>query len=363
LYELVINAIDINTILADALPEIEIALEEALNQANIDQEVDLGGTPLRIQLTPNEAIVQPEGLRMIFDAGASVEEPAECISDYDPGSSLGTDNPSATLEEFPSVYDFGAIATDDFVNQALYSLWSGGLLCQTIDDSVFALDTSILNLLTGDAFTAIFTQTVPMIIRTNPKNAPTLNMTTVSDLSIDIEDIGLDFYAEVDGRQARVLGIDLTTVVGIDLNLVAETGALDLAIDIDTQNVEASTSFNEFLPSSMEESIETEFVGQLDTILGLVDIEGLLGDLNITLPAISVGDSSIGLESMLIKATGANQEDMTIFATLGPVPYGAGCGSETEGDGCGGGCSTSGNGLGRSMLLLLLLMGAIRRRM
>jgi hypothetical protein len=106
-------------------------------------------------------------------------------------------------------------------------------------------------------------------------------------------------------------------------------------------------------------------VGQLDTILGLVDIEGLLGDLSLTLPAISLGDASIGLESMLIKPTGDQQEDLTLFANMGPVPYGGGCASEGEGEGegCGGGCSTTQTGFGRSFLLLFLLAGAVRRRM
>ena len=362
LYELVINAIDVNTIISDALPEIELAIEDALNQANIDETVDLGGTSLRIQMTPNQAILQPEGLRMVFDSSSSVEEPAECVLDYDPLSSKGTENPSATLEEFPSAFDFGATVADDFVNQTLYSLWSGGALCQTIDEDVFALDTSILNLVTGDAYLEFFPETVPMLIRTNPQKAPTLNMETASDIGIEIEELGLDFYAEIDGRQARVLGMNLNTQVGVDLNLDSQTGALDLALDIDTQNVAANISFNEFLPSDQNTVIEQEFVGQLDTILGLVDIEALLGDLNITLPAISLGESSIGLESMLIKSTGSAQEDMTIFANLGPVPYGAGCGSE-ESEGCGGGCSTASSGFGRSFLLLLVLAGAFRRRM
>ena len=362
LYELVIDAIDINSIIGDALPEIELAIEDALNQANIDQTVDLGGTSLRIQMTPNVAMLQPEGLRMVFDSSSSVGEPAECVQEYDPLSSKGTETVSATLEEFPSAFDFGAIVADDFVNQTLYALWSGGALCQTIDEDVFALDTSILNLITGDAYLDFFPETVPMLIRTNPKKAPLLNMDTDSDLGIDIEELGLDFYAEIDGRQARVLGMDLNTQVGANLNLDSETGALDLALDIDTQNVAANVSFNEFLPSDQNTVLEQEFVGQLDTILGLVDIEGLLGDLDITLPAISLGESSIGLQSMLIKPTGSTQEDLTIFANLGSVPYGSGCGAE-DSEGCGGGCSTANGGFGRSFLLLLVLAGALRRRM
>ena len=362
-YDLVLNAIDINSLIAGILPDLELAIEDALNQANIEQDVDLMGSTLHIQLAPNEAIIQEEGLRMIFSAAASVEEPATCVADYDEGASKGTENPMLDLASFPSVFDLGATISDDFVNQALYSVWSGGAICQTIDENVFALDSSILNLVTGDAFVEFFEETVPLIIRTNPKKPPVLDMTTASDVGIDIHDLGLDFYAEIDGRQARVIGIDISTVVGLDLNLDNQTGALGLAVDIDTEAVEANVYFSEFLSASSNESIETEFVGQLDTILGLVDIQSLLGDLNLTLPGIVLGDAAIGVQELLIKPTGAAQEDLSIFANLGTVPYGAGCGADaSSGGGCGGGCSSAGSTWGRSFLFVLVVLACIRRR-
>ena len=146
--------------------------------------------------------------------------------------------------------------------------------------------------------------------------------------------MALDFYADIDGRQARIIAIDMSTPVGIDLDLDSQTGSIELGVALETQNVVADVSFNEFLSIDKEASIETEFVGQLDTILGLVDIDGLLGDLNVSLPAIVLGDEAIGIENMLVKGTGSAQEDLTIYADLGPVSYGSGCDSE---EGCEGG--------------------------
>ena len=361
-YDLVLNAIDINSLIAGILPELELAIEDALNQANIEQDVDLMGSTLHIVLAPNEAIIQEEGLRIVFSAGASIDEPATCVLEYDSGASKGTENPLIDLSSFPSVFDLGATISDDFINQALYSVWSGGAVCQTIDESIFALDSSILNLLTGDAFVDFFEETVPLVIKTNPKEPPVLDMSTASDVGVDIHDLGLDFYAEIDGRQSRVIGIDISTVVGVDINLEDQTGALDIAVDINTDAVEAKVYFNEFLPSTSNEAIEAEFVGQLDTILGLVDIQSLLGNLNLSLPAIVLGDASIGIQELLIKPSGGAQEDLTIFANLGTVPYGgSGCGADTGG-GCGGGCSSTGNPWGRSFLFLLLVMACVRRR-
>ena len=360
LYDIVLNAIGIDSIINDAIPELEQTIEEALNQSNVDETVDLSGVALRFRLEPSEVILQPEGMRMVFNASSMVEEPAQCIQDYDPGYSKGTDNPSISLEEFPPSYDFGAVAVDDFVNQTLYAIWSGGALCQRIDQDTFALDTSILNLLTGDRFVDLFPETRSMVLNIDPQQPPTLNLERSADIGIDIEDMGLEFYAELDFRSSRVLAIQLDTPVDINLGLDNTTGALDLAIDIDTQQATAQVYFNEFYPQDNAQ-IEDSFAGQLDTILGLVDIDGLLGDVNLTAPAIALGDGAVGLQNIDFESTGAQLEDLGIYANLGPVSYSSGCGSEEEG--CGGGCNSIGGGLGRSLLGVLIILGALRRRM
>ena len=118
---------------------------------------------------------------------------------------------------------------DDFANQILYSAWRSGVLCQTIDASTFPIDTSILNLITGDAFTDLFPETSPLIIQTKPSVPLELNMTTASDAAIDVEELGLDFFAEVDGRQTRILTLGINTDVGINIPFNTQTG--DLAVD------------------------------------------------------------------------------------------------------------------------------------
>ena len=361
LYDIVLNSIGIDSIISDAIPELEQTIEEALDQSNIDETIDLSGITLRFQLEPSEVLLQPEGMRMIFNASSTVTEPAECIQEYDPGSSKGTENPSVTLEEFPPSYDFGAVAIDDFVNQTLYSIWAGGALCQSIDQDTFALDTSILNLLTGDRFIDLFPETQPMILNIDPQKPPTLNLERTADIGVDIEEMGLEFYAELDFRSSRVLAIHLNAPVDVDLAMDNTTGELDLAINIDTLQASSQVYFNEFLPQDSTQ-IEDAFTGQLDTILGLVDIDGLLGDVNLAVPAIALGEGSVGLQNIDFNGTGAQQEDLGIYANLGPVSYSSGCGSEEE-EGCGGGCSSVRGGLGRSLLGVLIILGALRRRM
>ena len=65
------------------------------------------------------------------------------------------------------------------------------MCCQTIDASTFPIDTSILNLITGDAFVDLFPETSPLVIQTKPSVPPEINMTTASDVGIDVEDLDL----------------------------------------------------------------------------------------------------------------------------------------------------------------------------
>lgn len=368
-FDLLIGAVGpgLESGIQDALPEIEAALEDAFSQATINQTVDLGGAPLDLAIAPADIIIKPEGLRLIMDASATTPEAAECIAIFDPLGSEATSSTLMPIGYLPAGITEASLAAtidDDFVNQALYSVWRSGLLCFTVDESLFALDTSMLDLLTGGAFADLFPDPQPMIIKTEPKNPLTLNVETPADLAVDVKDLGLGFYAEVDGRRTRLLNVDLTTDVRVDIPFDDTTGALAVNIDLDTDRVVPIVSYNEFRPDASAE-IESSFAGQLDTILGFIDIESMLGDLSFTLPSMN----GFGLTSLDFTPTGENSEDLGAFVSLGPVPYeSAGCDEE---GGCGGsggcegsgGCSTNGRPNSRLALLnFVLLFVWLRRR-
>lgn len=368
LYDIVLDAVDLESLLSDSLPELETTIEDALSSLVIEQQVDLGGAPLDLSLIPSDIQITPDGIRFALDGSASTPEMAACVAPYDPGGSVKTSNAPQQLTDFPTDYHFGAIASDDFINQALYSVWSAGLLCQTIDDNIFALDTSILNLISGDAFTELFPETESMIIRTSPKSPPTLNMQSTSDLAIDIEELGLDFYADVDYRQTKVLSVDLNTDVGIDLMFNEQTGAIEPNIEINPLLVNAEVLYNEFVPDQ-DATIETSFVSQLDTILGFIDLDSLLADLNLAIPALAVGEAGFGIQSLDIQPSGSTQDDLALYALTGEVTYASsgcgGCGGEeAEADtGCeGSGCAVGSAGSGRNFLLLAITLFTLRRR-
>ena len=91
---------------------------------------------------------------MMFVLEGSSETPFvnRCVSGYDLGYSLDTNGTFSPVNEVTGGYHSKIQINDEFVNQALYTLWRGGLMCFTVDDNIFALDTGILNLLSGDAF-------------------------------------------------------------------------------------------------------------------------------------------------------------------------------------------------------------------
>jgi hypothetical protein len=339
--------------------ELETMIEESFSELNIQESFEIEGSTIELELQPTAIDINSDGLRLIFDGGTSSEDVSQCIVAYDEGGSLASEAELVEIGYAPSsitTFQLAANVSDDFANQALYTFWRAGVLCYSIDEELFPLDTSILNLLTGDAFNELIPETQEMVIQTKPENPPLLNVSTDADLAVDIENLGLDFFTIIDNRRVRVLNVALTTDVGINLLYDINTGNLAADIDLDTDRVVSSVFYNEFLPSKTSE-IEADFSGQLDTILEMVGIESLLGDLSFNLPSLE----GSGLVSMQTAATGLHSEDLGIYAEIGEVPYTTGCDDTSQG--CEGGCANNGQPNNRLALgLFALLFGLLRRR-
>jgi hypothetical protein len=344
----------------DLVPELETTIEEAFSELNIQQTLEVEGAEFNLSVSPQDVIIKPEGMRLQLGGSFTSPTISDCIADLDQEGSLSTSAPEMPIGYSPqsiSNFHLGATISDDFVNQALYSIWRGGVLCYTVDDDLFALDTSILNLLTDDAFLSLIPETQEMVIKTLPNLPPTLNMTTNADLAVDLNELGLNFYTVVDQRRVRVLNVALSTDVGIYLPLDANSGNISVDIDLDTDRFISDVQYNEFAEEETA-NIESSFSSQLDTILGLIDIEGMLGDMNFTLPSVE----GLGLLSLNSAPSGSNSEDLGIFAELGSVPYSGGCDSSGEDSGCGGGCSNAGTQNRWFLGGFAIIFGFLRRR-
>ena len=361
------------------LPDLEETIEDAFSQAQISDSFDLGGVVIDLELYPANIEIEPAGLRLGMNGGMSSDQAAECISEYDPGGSLSTVSDPPGLATAPSGvssdYHMGLLLSDDFGNQALYSLWRGGLLCYEItaeDDLLpIALDTSILGLLAGDAFSDLFPESKPLVIQTRPRKAPELDFASDHNVAVVVEDLGLEFYGELDHRQALILGLDLTANVGVDIDLDDTTGELGIEIDLGSDAVTGVVGINEFNPSANTD-IEANFADVYETlVMGIVS--GLLEDLVFPLPSME----GFGLTGLELSAAGSDEDWLGAYASVGIVSYDnggctdedGGCSSEDGGcastSGCeGGGCATGGPSSGRWMAFSFAMLAAIfmRRR-
>jgi len=388
LIDILLPAVDgaLDDAIGDFGPEIETLIEDAFSQAVIDQEIELQGSILHIQAQPGDVLIRPEGIRLSMDAMADAGEPNACIAQYDPGGSFATASSVPNLGEAPSGiapnFALGALVSDDFGNQALYALWRSGLLCYTVDEDLgFPIDTSVLGLLAGDAFDALFPDPKPMVIQTKPRNAPYLDFAGDNDVGILVDDLGLDFVAELDHRKARVMGMALDVDAGVNLDFDGNTGNLAIGIDLDAGSFTSTVTDNEFVPNATED-IESSFSNVFNGLIG-----GILGDLLSDMAFALPGFEGIGLSDLEIAAAGENEDWMGAYAWVGPVPYestscgAGGCGSEGgEAGGCGetgeggggcddvtagcsgGGCSISHGSSRWGIFLLPVVLVLLRRR-
>lgn len=365
-YDLLLSLADsyLQSAISDFGPQIETTLEDAFSQATINQELDVNGIAVSLDLYPSDVVIEPSGVRIAMNGAMATESQASCIAAYDPGSSAATFTDPPTLGSSPNGvdagYHFGLNISDDIANQALYALWRGGLLCYTIDEEIFPVDTAVLGLLAGDAFDELFPESKPMIIETRPRSAPTLAVGGNDDAGVVVEELGLEFYGELDHRQALILGMDLAADVGVNLNLDSATGEMAVAVDLGGDDVQAVVSDNEFKPDANAD-IEANFAGVFDTLVGSV-LGSALEGLVFALPAME----GLGLTDLQVAAAGDKGDWLGAFAWIGPVTYGSeGC-SGTEdgcGGGCSGGCASGGRSSGRAFLLALpLALAFVRRR-
>jgi hypothetical protein len=346
--------------------EIQTALDDALESARYEDVFTLQDIDLAMALYPHSATVTTDGLEIVVEASASAD-PSACVAAYDDGGSLKTQSDKPDILDLPASAHIGAHVADDFVNQLLYAVWSGGLLCYELKDGDlpgFPIDTSLITLIAGDAYTDILPEEAgPLLIRTDPQIPLEVDYTGPHDLDILARDLGLYMYSDLDYRMARTLSLSIDADIGADIDFDGTTGEMAILLDLSPDAFQA-TMVPDIFVVGHEEEIETQFgsvvAGLLDTLLG-----PLLGDtLSFSIPAM--GD--VGLKALDVETTGQDEDWLGLFAELGQVTYGTsdGCSCEEGGSGCEGeGCEESScavSGAGGAGWLFLGVLVALRRR-
>ncbi len=219
------------------------------------------------------------------------------------------------------------------------------------------MSTSILGILDGSddegPFDLLFPESADMAIITRPEEQPMANLEGDHDVDLAVHELGLDFFADVDSRRARVLSLDLQADVGADLNLDGTTGEMAIDLALGPENIVPTVTSCE-LTAGAEELVLENFGGLLQTILDTVVGDQLSG-LVFNLPAFE----GLGLTSLDAAASGAAGDWLGMYANMGPVTYEGGCdedGGCDTGGGCSGGCT--GSGVPRRLPWFFLALGA-----
>ena len=344
----------------DQAEGFEETIEEALSSARFEDTVSLSGADLNILVEPRDIDITPYGIQIDL-LGSISADAAECITRNDPGGSLSTPSDVPHIDDNPAGTEMIIQLSDEFANQGLYGVWRSGVLCYEISgedgdiDVGFPINSNLLGILGGDAFEELLPEEQPLAIRTDPREAPTINYEGAYDLTAEVRELGVDFYTQIDSRQARALGLTIEADAGIDLVFNATTGVLAADVALGPENIRAYASHNELVPDATAD-IEESFAGLLEVLLDSLVGDALSG-ISFGLPAFE----GVGLDSASVSPTG-DGDWAGIAATIGPVTYeSGGCADGgCSGGTSSGGCSSAAGGLGAAFFLLPLLL--VRRR-
>ena len=334
---------EIEATIDQQLEDIEVDLEGALEGLWIAEETTLLEIPVDYSLAPTAVEHSEEGLRITL-GGSFQAERDPCIGDLDAGGSDWSDT------SLPEHYDGGEHLQlwlgDDLLNQAGYSIWRGGALCfEASELGDTALTTELLGLLIGDELQTVFGELFPegpseLLIRSIPWNAPRIRFDGPHHITVDIDDLDIEFYGQLYQRWTRLASVSVDIRIGLDLGM--DDGAL--SVDL-TMGDEAAVPAAQY--SELHGDLAPVLVSNFDAILS-VALGALLGDLGegftMALPTMM----GLGVSTLWIEPDGEQLDFLSIRAALGPSTGGESAGCD-EDSGCAAGdegCAGTAEGCG-----------------
>ena len=356
LIEILIDQVEpeIDALITDLPALVEPTLDEALPSLSFTETFDLLGVPLDIQVEPDQLLIDSGGLRISLLS--KIEAPvAECVEPFlvdmvDTPSSLPPIGQAASSVTFTP--DAIAQIDDDFVNQALYAVWAGGVLC--IDDDLdlglpVPLSSLLGGLLPADQYNDIFDlDTLEVAI--TPTQPPRFSPQGPADVNLALDGIGIGFNGQLEGRKVRIANVNLAMDLSTDIDFDGNTGELAVAIDLLGADITSEVDFNEYLPEATPD-IEEGVPATIQSLFPFV--APLLDDLVFPLPSFE----GAGITVIEVEPAGAKGDWLGVYAGVGPVPY------QSKGceDGCSGtGCSTGDGGI--ALFTFPLMVVFLRRR-
>lgn len=346
---------EIDGTITGKLDELEVQAEEALQALWISGETVLLEVPVLYEIEPTAIQHSFEGLRIVLGGRVDAAK-APCISALDPGGSLRTASP--TPEHYDNGWHIRSLLGDELINQGLYGVWRGGVLCfeaSQLGDT--SLTTSMLALLLGEVFEQEVGRLMPyagdspVLIRTMPWNPPRARFDGAHDIMIEVIDLDIEFYVPLLDRWSRLTAVTIDIVAGIDLELTPE-GAMKIDVALLDDAFVPAVTYDELSPA-IGDALLDNFGSILDIAIGAIAGDALGGG-ELLLPLPTVG--GLGLADMYTEPDGLQLDFLSGYYAIGPSEGGGelatgcadgGCGD--EGGGCADGeegCALGGEGCG-----------------
>ncbi len=279
----------IDPLLADIGPQIETSLEDALGSLNIETSFAVLDANLDLSLYPSELTLSDQGLLLGFGSTVAVSEIATC-ADFGEGSEVVSEGwpeiGETAWDEGAYPYDAGILLNKDFLDHLLWNVWASGALCGDLSDLVdLPLDTDFVGNLYGESFLAYFPEPEPVTLSLDAPAQPTARFDDDPAIYIDINDLGIDTYAPLDGRDTRMCQVGVNGWIALDPNITADGIAPELIID--TEAWEFGEPYNELLDGGYAEGL----AGLLPTLLESLVPADLLPTIALpTFQGIGLGD-------------------------------------------------------------------------
>ncbi len=279
-----------------AAPDIEEALDGALEALTIEQDISLGDAELSLELYPSELRLDDSGLLIGLGARSAVTPLSDCVpaGAGSPTRAPGWPDIGETAWGGALAYDAGLFVNGDFIDHLLWSIWASGLLCVDVGDYTADLgidiDTEFLGTLFGEDFQALFPEAAPATLRAFSTEQPRVVFDDDIPLALDLADFGLETIAELDGRRVRINKIALADDIGLDPGIRSDAVAPELLLDL--ADLRFSEPVNEYTPAGYSEGL-ADFLPTIFDQLGLGDTtDGLL-------PSFSIPDFyGMGIETV-----------------------------------------------------------------
>ncbi|MCZ7586909.1 MAG: hypothetical protein M5R36_28165 [Deltaproteobacteria bacterium] len=211
----------INDILSEEIPPL---LEDLLSQLPTDFGFDVSGHPFLVEYTIDNTVWDRDG--GTFEMSARISSPDENPAVPDFGGSLATlseppDNIGAYVPDSEDVYGFGAIVSDDFINQALYVLFRTGVIsadfnaiAHTSDALMQLIFPGLNDTLPGDIDVKLRPNYPPILLVSPPAAAD------ISAVPVEIQfgDLIVNFYVD-DGDETLFLRLAVNLIIPAELTV------------------------------------------------------------------------------------------------------------------------------------------------